>query len=105
MLIGQDITVLGAGIAGLAVARALALRGARVTVLEQAEAVREIGAGLQVTPNGAAVLEALGLGHALRAAGVASQAVELRDGPSESLVAQLDLARLRPGQSWHFVHR
>lgn len=105
MLIGQDITVLGAGVAGLAVARALALRGARVTVLEQAEAVREIGAGLQVTPNGAAVLEALGLGHALRAAGVASQAVELRDGPSESLVAQLDLARLRPGQSWHFLHR
>ena len=34
---GQMVTVLGAGVAGLAVARALALRGAQVTVLEQAE--------------------------------------------------------------------
>lgn len=105
MLIGQEITVLGAGIAGLAVARALALRGARVTVLEQAEAVSEVGAGLQITPNGAAVLQALGLGGALAAAGFASQGVELRDGPDGALVARLDLARLRPGQSWHFVHR
>lgn len=105
MLIGQEITVLGAGIAGLAVARALALRGARVTVLEQAEAVREVGAGLQVTPNGAAVLHGLGLGTALEAVGLPSQGVELRDGPDGALVARLDLARLRPGQSWHFIHR
>ncbi|MFN5828758.1 MAG: FAD-dependent oxidoreductase, partial [Rhodobacterales bacterium] len=61
-LTGQSITVLGAGIAGLACARALALRGARVTVLEQADAIREVGAGLQISPNGAAVLRALGLG-------------------------------------------
>lgn len=105
MLNGQEITVLGAGIAGLAVARALALRGAKVTVLEQAEAVREVGAGLQITPNGATVLAALGLGEALAAAGLASQAVELRDGPDDALVARLDLARLRPGQAWRFVHR
>ena len=67
-LIGQTVTVLGAGVAGLAVARALALRGARVTVLEQADAIREVGAGLQISPNGAAVLRALGLGAALEAA-------------------------------------
>ncbi len=52
-LIGQSVTVLGAGIAGLAVARALALRGAAVTVLEQADAIREVGAGIQISPNGA----------------------------------------------------
>ncbi|HMS96941.1 MAG TPA: FAD-dependent oxidoreductase, partial [Tabrizicola sp.] len=46
-LVGQTVTVLGAGVAGLAVARALALRGASVTVLEQADAIREVGAGLQ----------------------------------------------------------
>lgn len=105
MLIGQQITVLGAGVAGLALARALALRGARVTVLEQAEAIREVGAGLQVTPNGAAVLRALGLGDALAAVGLASRAVELRDGTDGALVARLDLARLRPGQDWRLVHR
>ena len=61
MLIGQRVTVLGAGVAGLAVARALALRGAVVTVFEQSDAIREVGAGLQVSPNGACVLRALGL--------------------------------------------
>ena len=105
MLIGQQITVLGAGVAGLAVARALALRGARVTVLEQAEVIREVGAGLQITPNGAAVLRALGLGDGLAAVGLASRGVALYDGLDGGLVARLDLGRLRPGQDWRLVHR
>jgi salicylate hydroxylase len=100
-LIGQSVTVLGAGVAGLAVARALALRGAQVTVLEQADAVREVGAGLQISPNGAAVLQALGLGDALVAASTTAQAVELRDGPSGDLVTRLDVA----GAGYHFAHR
>ena len=70
-LIGQSVTVLGAGVAGLAVARALALRGAAVTVLEQADAIREVGAGLQISPNGASVLRGLGLQGALDAASMA----------------------------------
>ncbi len=104
-LIGQEVTVLGAGVAGLAVARALALRGAQVTVLEQADAVREVGAGLQVSPNGAVVLRALGLGEALETASMRARAVELRDGPSGDLVVRLDVARARPDQGYHFLHR
>lgn len=105
MLIGRRITVLGAGVAGLTVARALALRGAEVTVLEQAEAIREVGAGLQVSPNGARVLRALGLGEAFEAAGPRAEAVELIDGETASRVARLDLARLRPGAEYRFLHR
>ncbi|MWP36573.1 monooxygenase [Rhodobacter sphaeroides] len=101
----SEVTVLGAGVAGLAVARALALRGAEVTVLEQAEAIREVGAGLQISPNGAAVLRALGLGDALEAASMRAQAVELRNGVGGDLVLKLDLARLRPGQGYHLMHR
>jgi salicylate hydroxylase len=104
-LIGQGVTVIGAGIAGLAVARALALRGASVTVLEQADALTDIGAGLQVSPNGAAVLRALGLQGALDAASTRARAVQLIDGPTGRLVTRLDLARLRPGQGYHFLHR
>jgi salicylate hydroxylase len=101
----QEVTVLGAGVAGLAVARALALQGAAVTVLEQADAIREVGAGLQISPNGAAVLRALGLGAALEAASTRGQAVELRDGLSGDTVLRMDLAKLRPTQGYHFVHR
>ena len=105
MLIGQRVTVLGAGVAGLAVARALALRGAVVTVFEQSDAIREVGAGLQVSPNGACVLRALGLERALTAASLRAQAVELRDGLDGGLVTRLAVGRLRPGQGYHFVHR
>ncbi|MGB8814084.1 MAG: FAD-dependent monooxygenase [Paracoccaceae bacterium] len=104
-LIGTEITVLGAGVAGLAVARALALRGAQVTVLEQADAIREVGAGLQISPNGAVVLNALGLGDALEAASVRATAVDLRDGLDGSRVLRLDLGKLRPGQGYHLMHR
>jgi salicylate hydroxylase len=104
-LIGQSVTVVGAGVAGLAVARALALRGASVTVLEQADAIREVGAGLQISPNGAAVLRALGLEAVLDAASLRAEAVQLIDGPTGDPVTRLDLARLRPGQGYHFLHR
>ncbi|MBL9061970.1 FAD-dependent monooxygenase [Tabrizicola sp.] len=104
-LIGQPVTVIGAGVAGLAVARALALRGAAVTVLEQADAIREVGAGLQISPNGAAVLRALGLQDALDTASMRADAVQLIDGPTGDPVTRLDLARLRPGQGYHFLHR
>ena len=102
---GTKITILGAGVAGLALARALALRGASVTVLEQADAIREVGAGLQISPNGAVVLRALGLGEALDAASMRAQRLRLVDGPSGDKVLEMDLARLRPTQGYHFLHR
>ena len=72
MISGRDVLVIGAGIGGLAAAIALAQRGARVRVLEQSPEIAEVGAGLQITPNGVAVLDALGLGAALRAAPASS---------------------------------
>ncbi|MCW1919533.1 FAD-dependent monooxygenase [Rhodobacter sp. KR11] len=102
---GRRVTVLGAGVAGLAVARALALRGAIVTVLEQAEAIREVGAGLQVSPNGAGVLQALGLGAALNAVTCRGAAVELWDGLAESRLVRMPVGDLDPARGWHFLHR
>lgn len=60
-LSGKRIAVVGGGIAGLSSALALAQRGARVEVFEQAAAFEEVGAGLQISPNGVKVLDALGL--------------------------------------------
>ena len=105
MLIGRRVTVLGGGVAGLTVARAMALRGAEVEVLEQADAIREVGAGLQISPNGARVLNALGLGDALAAAGPVALAVQLLDGETGDQVARLNLASLRPDAAYRFVHR
>lgn len=101
----REVTVLGAGVAGLTAALALAQRGFAVTVLEQADAIREVGAGLQISPNAAVVLEALGLGPDLAAAEGRARAVQLVDGLTGETVLRMDLARLRPGHSYHFIHR
>lgn len=101
----QEVTVLGAGVAGLTTALALAQRGFAVTVLEQADAIREVGAGLQISPNAAVVLQALGLGGALQAAKGLAHAVRLCDGMTGETVLNMDLLRLRPSQSYHFLHR
>jgi salicylate hydroxylase len=102
-LLGLRAVVIGAGIGGLAVARALALRGAAVTLLEQAPAITEVGAGLQISPNGMAVLRALGLEGALIAAAVQARAVCLHNHHGAPVV-RLDLTRL-PDPAYHFVHR
>ncbi|WP_318327362.1 FAD-dependent monooxygenase [Sulfitobacter sp. D35] len=97
--------VIGAGIGGLACAAALAQRGIAVTVLEQADAIREVGAGLQISPNGLNVLSALGCTPALHQTGaVKAEAVVLEDGLDGRTVARLDLARTAPGQ-YLCVHR
>ncbi|MCI2398237.1 FAD-dependent monooxygenase [Aliiroseovarius subalbicans] len=105
MLEGQDITVMGGGIGGFAAATALAQRGARVRVLEQADEITEVGAGLQISPNGVRVLDALGLGDGARARSTRSRGVWLRDGPSGREVIDLDLARLRPDADFLLFHR
>jgi 2-polyprenyl-6-methoxyphenol hydroxylase-like FAD-dependent oxidoreductase len=64
----RTATVIGGGIAGLAAAVALAQAGWRATVLERAPDFGEVGAGLAITGNGMAALEALGAGQAVRAA-------------------------------------
>ena len=91
MLIGQEITVLGAGIAGLSAATALARRGARVRVLERAEEIGEFGAGLQISPNGSRVLAALDLEAELAALCPRSRAVCLRDFRRGTQVLRLPL--------------
>ena len=53
---GLQAQVVGGGIAGLAAALACAQSGANVHLCEQAAAIKEVGAGLQISPNGLAVL-------------------------------------------------
>ena len=77
--------IVGAGVAGLALALALGQRGRTVRLLEQAPAITEVGAGLQISPNGTRVLRALGLDPA--GIGDASREVVLHDAKGRVLLA------------------
>lgn len=101
---GRPVTIVGAGIGGLTAAITLGRRGARVTVLEQAPALAEVGAGIQLSPNAMRVLDAFGLRAPLDACSLPSRAVWLRDA-SGAGVARLDLARHRPDARFRLIHR
>lgn len=103
---GREAIVVGAGIAGLAAALALARRGAQVRLFEQAPALGEFGAGLQVSPNGAAVLAALGLAGQLARHAMAGAGAALREGRSGRELARIDTARpAAGGQGGWLFHR
>jgi salicylate hydroxylase len=61
----DPVAIVGGGIGGLAAALALTRRGIDVEVYEQAQELRELGAGVQLSANGTRVLHALGLKEAL----------------------------------------
>lgn len=62
---GISVGVVGAGIGGLTAALALLQAGFDVHVYEQAPALSEVGAGIQVSPNASRVLHGLGLADPL----------------------------------------
>ena len=79
MAIPQTVTVIGGGIGGLAAALAAAQAGAQVRLLERAPEITEVGAGLQISPNGWVVLQALGLAEAAATQAVRPRGLVMRD--------------------------
>ena len=59
------LIIIGGGLCGLAAAIATRRAGHHVTVLESITAFREVGAGLQITPNGTRLLRKWGLADVL----------------------------------------
>jgi salicylate hydroxylase len=74
----ERMVVSGAGIGGLCAALALIKRGFDVIVCEQASELREVGAGVQLSPNGTRILASLGVLDDLRAVSVEAEAKEIR---------------------------
>ena len=104
----QRIAIAGAGIAGLTTALALLQQGFKVDVFEQASQLGELGAGLQISPNGSRVLLALGLGDALQRCVSQARGKEIRmwnTGQRWKLFDLGDDCLARFGAPYWMVHR
>ncbi|KII92656.1 hypothetical protein PLICRDRAFT_480035 [Plicaturopsis crispa FD-325 SS-3] len=73
-----DIAIVGCGLGGLAAAYCLGQAGHRITVLESAGAIGEVGAGIQVAPNVTKLLIRWGLESQLKQVAVEPQAITFR---------------------------
>ncbi|MCO6050805.1 FAD-dependent monooxygenase [Mesorhizobium sp. RP14(2022)] len=104
----EPVLIVGAGIAGLTAALALAKRGISVRIFEQAERLEEAGAGLQLSPNATRILIELGLGEALKAVASQPERVALIDARSSRELATVRLgqwAEARWGAPYYVLHR
>jgi salicylate hydroxylase len=100
-----SIIVVGAGIGGLQTALALAAKGFKVTVLEEVEEFREVGAGIRVPPNSIILSESHGvdLSRIPKCVSRGNRFVDwkgknLLDVPFQDIEAQY-------GASYYFLHR
>ncbi len=108
MAASRTILIAGAGIGGLTAAKALADKGFRVVLCEQADPPQEAGAGLQLSPNATRVLIALGLASRLEPHVVVPQAVSIRQAASGREIARIPLGddiAFRYGAPYWTMHR
>ena len=87
----DPIAIAGGGIGGLAAALALAQRGFRARVLEQAPEFKEVGAGIQLGPNSWRALRALGVEAAVKGLAVFPQGLVMMDAVTAKQVVSIPL--------------
>jgi salicylate hydroxylase len=105
----QDrMIIVGGGIGGLAAARALSLAGRPSIVIERSPEFSEIGAGIQLGPNGFRALEFLGVRGAVEAKAVFPDNLVVMDGLTADEITRISVGpdfRQRFGYPYALVHR
>ena len=100
--------IIGGGIGGLACALALARKGFRTLLLEQAAEFGEIGAGIQLGPNVFRMFDKLGVTDKVRKLAVFPEYLMMRDTVTTDIVTKINLDETfiaRFGNPYAVIHR
>lgn len=104
----EKVAIVGAGMAGLAAALSFSRSGIACDIFEEAGALVEVGAGLQISPNASAILRTLGVLEDLECVWTEPREVALVSGTSLRRLAQVpagEFARNRWGAPYGVLHR
>ena len=104
----KPVLIVGGGLGGIATALCLRGRGVPFELFEQAEAFREVGAGIQLSANVMRILMKLGLGESLAAIGVMPRGLEVRSWQSGERILWTPLgheAERHFGAPYYHAHR
>lgn len=108
MAASRTVIIAGAGIGGLASALAIARQGFGVLLLDRAERLEEVGAGIQLSPNASRVLVELGLRERLAPHVVVPQELSIANARSGHVLVRAPLgadAERRWGAPYWIIHR
>lgn len=104
----MHVIVAGAGIGGLTTALSCIRLGMRVTLLEQAKELKEIGAGVQISSNGARVLKELELIDLVEKVAVKPITFRVLSFETDDIISDMPLgleAAKRYGGTFYQFHR
>ncbi|TGO43540.1 hypothetical protein BOTNAR_2697g00010 [Botryotinia narcissicola] len=99
----SHIVIIGAGMGGLSTALALAKEGfTNIEVFETASNLGFVGAGIQLAPNMARILDRLGCWKEIEAEAVDLKETSIRQGDSDKELAHVDLLYIR--ETYEYPH-
>ncbi|MEP3602483.1 MAG: FAD-dependent monooxygenase [Stappiaceae bacterium] len=104
----HKIIIAGGGIGGLSAALALSQRGINVALIEREDGFREVGAGIQLSPNANHVLRELGVLPELETHIGVVDSVRIYSARTGAIISTIPLGQTiaeRHGAPYHVAHR
>ena len=97
--------MIGAGVAGLSAASLLARAGHDVCIFEKNQSIREIGAGIQISPNGFCVLKELDLSEDIIRNSLCNTSVLICDYQDGDRLIQFNQKSVLGNENFRLIHR